>query len=79
MWFGDSEEDFEVAARRRARAGGCLRCMYLFVTSVTFNFTVFLLILANTLTLALYRYDQSDEKTYWLGWCIEHFTWAFFG
>ena len=47
------------------------------VTSVGFNFFIFLLIIANTLTLSLYRFDQSDMKTEILAWCNEFFTWAF--
>ena len=29
------------------------------------------------MTLALYRFDQSDEKELVLSWCNEFFTWAF--
>ena len=52
--------------------------MYTLVTSVTFNFIIFLLIILNTFTLSLYRYDQSDTKTFVLSICNEFFTWAFF-
>ena len=31
------------------------------VTSAHFNFFIYCLILGNTITLALYRYDQSEE------------------
>ena len=34
--------------------------MYLIVVSVSFNFFIFCLILANTITLAAYTYDQSE-------------------
>ena len=52
--------------------------MYLLVTSVAFNFFIFVLILLNTLTLALYRFDQSYQKELLLSYCNEFFTWAFF-
>lgn len=76
-YFGDSEEDYERNSRIRAKAAGCKTCFYELVTSVSFNFFIFLLIIGNTFTLALYRYDQSDLKTEILSWCNEFFTWAF--
>lgn len=33
------------------------QCCYTLVTSVSFNFFIFMLIIGNTVTLALYRYD----------------------
>ena len=33
---------------------------YALVTSVTFNFLIYCFILANTITLALFRFDQSE-------------------
>jgi len=33
------------------------------VISVTFNFLIYCLIIGNTVTLALYRFDQSDTQT----------------
>ena len=47
------------------------------VTSVSFNFTIFLLILGNTATLAAYTYDQSDSKTLLLNKLNDLFTWIF--
>ena len=78
MYFGDSEAEHEANARKRARSNGCVTCTYLLVQSVWFNFAIFLLILGNTLSLALYSFDQSDMKTEMLSWCNELFTWAFF-
>ena len=57
MSYGDSEPEHEAAARDRAGENSCYRCMYVVVTSVPFNFFIFLLIILNTFTLALYRYD----------------------
>ena len=51
--------------------------LYRLVSSVGFNFFIFLLIIANTMTLALYRYDQSEKRELVLSWCNEFFTWAF--
>ena len=54
------EEYHEMEARVRSRRNGVYRCMYLIVTSVSFNFFIFLLIIGNTITLASYTYDQSE-------------------
>ena len=43
-----------------------------------FNFGIYFLILGNTVTLALYRYDQSDLQTRMLEICDIIFVWAFF-
>ena len=53
------EDDHEMEARVRSRRNGLYRCLYLIVTSVSFNFFIFLLIIGNTFTLAAYTYDQS--------------------
>ena len=76
--YGESEPEHEKNSRYRSSLNGCYRCMYLLVTSVPFNFFIFVLILLNTLTLALYRYDQSYQKELLLSYCNEFFTWAFF-
>ena len=52
-----SEEEYERDSRHRAKTNCCYRGFYRLVTSVCFNFFIFILILANTMTLALYRYD----------------------
>jgi len=54
------ENDYEEDARIRSRKNGCLRCTYKLVTSVSFNFFIFVLIIANTITLACYTYDESE-------------------
>ena len=51
---------------------------YDIVTSVMFNFGIYFLILGNTVTLALYRYDQTDLQTNMLEICDIIFVWAFF-
>ena len=40
--------------------GKVRQVFYDIVTNVMFNFGIYFLILGNTVTLALYRYDQSD-------------------
>ena len=55
-WRKEEELDEE----QRSYKNSVYRCMYLVVVSVSFNFFIFCLILANTLTLALYTYDQSE-------------------
>ena len=72
------EEPYEKDARYRSDQNSCYSCMYSLVTSVSFNFFIFLLIIANTMTLALYSYDQSETKAFILSICNEFFTWAFF-
>ena len=51
------EDDHEKEARSRSKENSFYSCMYKFVSSVAFNFTIFLLIIANTFTLAAYTYD----------------------
>lgn len=47
------------------------------VTSVAFNFVIYCIIFANTITLALYRHDQSDAQTRVLLICDVAFIWIF--
>ena len=54
------EEDYEKDARIRSHSNKCYRGFYHVVTSVSFNFFIFVLIIGNTITLAIYTYDQSD-------------------
>ena len=56
-YFGDSETAYERESRKRAKKRSCVRMFYRLVSSIAFNFFIFLLIIANTTTLALYRYD----------------------
>ena len=47
----------EIHAEDRAKRNCLFGLFYGIVTSVTFNFLIYCFILANTITLALYRYD----------------------
>ena len=71
------EEKQDAIAETRSRKNCFLRVFYLIVTSVTFNFLIYCFILANTITLALYRYDQSDQQTKILDICDIIFVWVF--
>ena len=53
------EEEFEKDARQRSEQNGLYKVLFDLVTSVSFNFFIFLLIIGNTMTLAVYSYDQS--------------------
>ena len=55
------EEDDKRNARKRSHQNKIYRFFYKLVTSVSFNFTMFILILANSITLAMYTYDQTDQ------------------
>ncbi len=44
----------------RAKKNRIYGLFYDIVISVTFNFLIYFLILGNTITLALYRFDQSE-------------------
>ena len=48
------------------------------VISVTFNFLIYCFILANTVTLAMYRYDESERQTEILYFLNLIFVWVFF-
>ena len=74
----EDEPDHEREARRRSYSNPVYRCLHQFVTSVSFNFFIFVLILGNTVTLAAYTYDQSDRQTDVLALFNEFFTWIFF-
>ena len=63
--------------KKRVGKSGFLKKVHDLVTSVSFNFTIFLLILGNTATLAAYTYDQSDSKTLLLNKLNDLFTWIF--
>ena len=71
------EEEYEKEARYRSEKNGVYKCFFNIVTSVSFNFFIFLLIIGNTITLAAYTYDQSDLKTRTLEIFNEFFTWIF--
>lgn len=72
------EEDHEKNARVRSYNNAVYRFFYNLVTSVSFNFFIFILIIGNTGTLAVFTYDQSDLQTEVLEVFNEFFTWIFF-
>ena len=61
----DESEQFELEdglhVEDRAKRNIIYGCFYKLVISVTFNFLIYCIILANTITLALYRFDESEE------------------
>lgn len=57
------ERHHRVLLKIRVGKNGCIKVIHDFVTSVSFNFFIFILILGNTITLAAYSYDQSDMQT----------------
>ena len=63
--FDDGNEyeelEHERDSRLRSYKNPLYGCLYSFVTAVSFNFFIFVLILGNTVTLAAYTYDQSDR------------------
>lgn len=71
------EEEYEKEARLRSEKNGVYKCFFGIVTSVSFNFFIFLLIIGNTITLAAYTFDQSDLQTRALEIFNEFFTWIF--
>jgi hypothetical protein len=75
--FDFEEEKYEKNARTRSEQNGVYRCFYDIVTSVSFNFFIFLLIIGNTVTLAAYTFDQSNLQTSVLEIFNEFFTWIF--
>lgn len=46
----------------RARKHFCYAIFYRIIASPTFNFIIYLIIFCSSLTLALYRYDQSETE-----------------
>ena len=50
----------EIDAEFRSHRNKVYRFFYKIIMSVTFNFLIYCFILANTITLAMYRFDQSD-------------------
>ena len=72
------EESYEKEARQRSKQNRIIKCVYNLVTSVTFNFSIFCLIIGNTVTLAAYRFDESKEQEDLLSILNDFFTWIFF-
>ena len=74
----EDETQYEVNARDRSKRNWCYRKTYLLVNHPLYNFIVFVLILANTIVLALDDYPQSLTKEKILLALNDFFTWAFF-
>lgn len=53
-------------------------CMYWVVTAPCFNFFIFILILFNTLVLAMDDFNQNPTKTLIINVANQVFTWGFF-
>jgi voltage-dependent calcium channel L type alpha-1D len=51
------ERRIRLALKERNSDSKCRKAFYDLVTSVSFNFFIFILIIGNTATLALYSYD----------------------
>lgn len=66
-----------LATKQRNRSSKFLQFVHQVISSVAFNFSIFLLIIGNTITLAAYTYDQSEEKTVALERLNVFFTWIF--
>ena len=70
-------DQVEFSAEERSRRNCCYRVFYLIVISVSFNFIIYCFIVANTITLALFRFDQSDKQTEVLKLLNLIFVWVF--
>ena len=75
--FSDEDAN-EIAARIRSRKNCFFRTFFLLVTNPTYNFAVFIIILINTVVLAIDDFPQSVEKENTLNLFNEIFTWIFF-
>lgn len=53
------QDEVVVDAESRADKNKCYGFFYKLVSSVTFNFLIYCFIMGNTVTLAMYRFDQS--------------------
>ena len=71
------DEDFLTAVELRAKRNRFYGFFYSLVVNIWFNFTIYILILLNTVTLALYRYDQSEFQAQFLYYCDIIFTVVF--
>lgn len=79
--FDDSAwEDERVCdrdARRRSHENGLYRMFYVFVMNPFFNLFIFLMIMANTVSLAADDYPMTDQKEHVIDICNQYFTWLF--
>lgn len=74
----EDEDENEIAARIRSKKNCFYRSVYLFVTHPVYNFIVFVLILVNTVVLAVDDFPQTIAKENILAVFNDFFTWAFF-
>jgi hypothetical protein len=75
-WEG--EELYECKSRLRAEQNCLYGTFYALVTAPMFNLVIFLLIIFNTVVLAIDDYPQSKEKTALISIFNVFFCWAFF-
>lgn len=67
----------ELEIEERAKKNRVYGFFFEIVMSVTFNFLIYCFIIGNTITLAMYRYDQSEMQNYILGIFDIVFVWIF--
>lgn len=75
---GEQETKHDKKSRKRAAENGFYRFFYSIVTDTNFNAFIFVLIMINTITLAMDDYPQSKSKTAVLDVFNQFFTWFFF-
>ena len=67
----------ELEIEERAKNNRVYRFFFEVAMSVTFNFLIHLFIIGNTITLSLYRFDQSKTQEYVLSILDGVFVWIF--
>lgn len=79
--FDDSAFEEETIADRDARRRSHTNCLYrvcfLFVINPWFNCFIFMMIMANTISLAADDYPMYDKKEMVIAYCNQFFTWLF--
>ena len=75
---GEKETVYDQKSRERAQNNGFYRFFYSIVTDTNFNAFIFVLIMINTITLAMDDYPQTKSKTEILDVFNQFFTWFFF-
>lgn len=73
----EDETVFERDARRRSHTNCLYRIFFLFVTNPFFNSFIFLMILANTLSLAADDFPMTNTKEMVIAYGNQFFTWLF--
>ena len=64
-------------SEERAKKNRVYMFFYSIVTSVTFNFLIYCIIVSNTIALSLYRFDQSKQQEQFLHICDFVFVWIY--